>query len=182
MGPSRAGISLADYRPRSKLVHRENRIEMPRFPLIDAHNHLGADFGGGWDSHPVEALIDQLDQANVRGYVDLDGGWGEKILDARLRKFKEAHPDRFICFGSPGWHHWAADGTSFGEKAARRFRAQVARGAQGLKIWKDFGLHVRDEKGARVAAEDPRLVPLWETAGGTWRPRLHSCCRSRRVL
>jgi predicted TIM-barrel fold metal-dependent hydrolase len=160
-----SGISLTDYRPRPRLVRRETRVETPKFPVIDAHNHLGADFGGGRDSRPVAALVAELDQVDVRAYVDLDGGWSEAILDQRLRKFKEPHPDRFNCFGSPGWGHWLADGASFGERAARRFRAQVARGAQGLKIWKDFGLHVRDEKGMRVAVDDPRLSPLWEAAG-----------------
>jgi predicted TIM-barrel fold metal-dependent hydrolase len=147
------------------MVRRETLVERPRFPVIDAHNHLGPSFGGGWDTKPVAELIDVLDSAQVRCYVDLDGGWGEDILDARLRKFKEPHPDRFICFGSPGWQHWAEDGAQFGEKAARRFRAQVVRGAQGLKIWKDFGLHVRDHSGALAKVDDPLLAPLWDTAG-----------------
>ena len=158
-------LPLADYRSRSQLIGASRQIATPRFPVIDAHNHLGADFGGGWDSRPAETLIARLDAAHVRAYIDLDGGWGEDILDARLRKFKEPYPDRFICFGSPGWRNWASDGHGFGERAAQRLRAQVARGAQGLKVWKDFGLHVRDEKGTLVAVDDPRLAPLWETAG-----------------
>ncbi|MBG1232368.1 amidohydrolase family protein [Aestuariivirga litoralis] len=158
-------LALDDFSPRPQLVRRETRIERPRFPVIDAHNHLGPDFGGGWDTKPVSQLIDTLDRAGVRCYVDLDGGWGEDILDARLKKFKEPHPDRFICFGSPGWKHWADDGAQFGEKAAKGFRAQVARGAQGLKIWKNFGLHVKDHTGALAKVDDPSLAPLWETAG-----------------
>ena len=149
--------------PLSKLVRLETRVHGPAFPVIDAHNHLGPDFGGGWDLRPVSELIDQLDRAQVTTYVDLDGGWAEDILDVRLRKFKEAAPERFIVFGGPGWKHWAEDGNTFGERAAKRFAAQVARGAQGLKIWKDFGLHVHDEKGALVAVDDARLDPLWLT-------------------
>ncbi|MCZ7665994.1 MAG: hypothetical protein M5U34_01490 [Chloroflexi bacterium] len=38
-------------------------------------------------------------------------------------------------------------------------------GAQGLKIWKPLGLHVRDQHGKLVAVDDVRLLPLWETAG-----------------
>ncbi|MFN8376750.1 MAG: amidohydrolase family protein, partial [Anaerolineae bacterium] len=48
---------------------------------------------------------------------------------------------------------------------AKQFRLQVARGAQGLKIWKPFGLHVRDQHGALAAVDDARLDPLWATAG-----------------
>jgi predicted TIM-barrel fold metal-dependent hydrolase len=150
------------FNPVSKLVRRETKVHVPACPVIDAHNHLGADFGGGWDSRSVAELTDQLERANVTTYVDLDGGWGEEILDARLRKFKEAAPERFIFFGGPGWKHWAEDGNAFGEKAAKRFSQQVARGAQGLKIWKNFGLHVRDEKGVLVAVDDARLDPLWQ--------------------
>ncbi len=158
-------LHLKDYRPDSQLIRPERRVEVPRFPVIDAHNHLGAAFGGGWDAKPVEALLAQLDAAHVVAYVDLDGGWGEEILDQRLRKFKEPFPERFICFGSPEWRRWPEKGKGFGEWTAQNFRKQVARGAQGLKIWKDFGLHVRDETGALVAVDDERLIPLWEAAG-----------------
>jgi predicted TIM-barrel fold metal-dependent hydrolase len=149
--------------PLTKLVRHETQILVPAFPVIDAHNHLGPAFGGGWDQRPVSALLDQLDRSHVTTYVDLDGGWSEDILDQRLGKFKEAAPERFILFGGPGWTHWDGDGHAFGERAAKRFAKQVARGAQGLKIWKDFGLHVRDEKGVLVAVDDARLDPLWQT-------------------
>ncbi len=152
-----------DFPPVTKLVRRESHVHVPAFPVVDAHNHLGPAFGGGWDSRPVAELLNQLDKAHVTTYVDLDGGWDEDILDARLRKFKDAAPERFIFFGSPGWKHWAGDGSAFGERAAKRFAGQVARGAQGLKIWKDFGLHVRDDKGILVAVDDARLDPLWQT-------------------
>lgn len=157
---------ISQATPSTKLVHRETRVQRPAFPVIDAHNHLGhlgPAFGGGWDRKPVAELIDQLDRANVTTYVDLDGGWSEDVLNAHLKKFKAAAPERFVLFGGPGWKHWAEDGNAFGERAAKRFERQVARGAQGLKIWKDFGLHVRDETGVLVAVDDPRLDPLWQT-------------------
>lgn len=160
-----AGLALEDYQPVTQLVRRETHVDAPCCPVIDAHNHLGPDFGGGWSERPVAELMALLDEAHVKAYVDLDGGWGEAILDARLRKFKDHAPERFICFGSPEWKRWAEKAAGFGEWSARNFRKQVARGAQGLKIWKNFGLHVRDEKGQLVRVDDERLVPLWETAG-----------------
>ena len=157
-------LNLADFRPVPKLVRKQTIVQKPHCRVIDAHNHLGVDFGGGWANKSVSELIARLDEAYVDTYVDLDGGWGEDILDARLSKFKEAAPERFIFFGGPGWKHWQDDGDQFGEKAAKRFRAQVARGAQGLKIWKDFGLHVRDQHGKLVRVDDVRLDPLWNAA------------------
>ncbi len=154
-------LNLADFRPVTKLVVKQTILRKPHCPVIDAHNHLGVDFGGGWANKSVAELTDRLDEAYVNVYVDLDGGWSEDILDACLRKFKEVAPERFIFFGGPGWKHWQVDGGRFGEKAAKRFRAQVARGAQGLKIWKDFGLHVCDQNGVLVRVDDTRLDPLW---------------------
>jgi predicted TIM-barrel fold metal-dependent hydrolase len=145
------------------LVTPTTAILKPRFPVIDAHNHLSADFGG-WDKRLVSELLDLLDEANVRIYVDLDGGWGEDILRAHLDHFKAAAPERFCVFGGVNWGAWQEHGADFGEWAAARLRAQAALGAEGLKVWKEFGLRVRDQRGVLVAVDDERLAPLWETA------------------
>lgn len=156
---------LSDYQPRSALVTKSTPILNPRFPVIDAHNHLAEPFGGGWDNRPVSELIAVLDEANVRVYVDLDGGWGEEILHQHLDYFKSAAPERFRIFGGVEWGKWPEHGNRFGEWAASRLRQQADRGAEGLKIWKPFGLQVRDQHGILVAVDDPRLDPLWATAG-----------------
>ncbi len=156
---------LTDYHPRPALTTPVTAVVKPRFPVIDAHNHLGEEFGGGWSLRPVTELLAVLDEAEVRVYVDLDGGWGEDILHHRLDKFKAAAPERFYIFGGVNWAAWPEHGDRFGEWAAPRLQAQAARGAQGLKIWKPFGLHVRDQHNQLVAVDDPRLDPLWATAG-----------------
>ena len=159
-----APLALQDYAPRARLTVKETVVEAPRFRVIDAHNHLGETFGGGWINRPVSALLDVLDAAHVDVLVDLDGGWGEDILDRHLSHFKAAAPERFMHFGGVDWSQWAAQGDRFGEWAARRLRQQVARGAQGLKIWKGLGLRVRDHRDALVAVGDERLDPIWATA------------------
>jgi hypothetical protein len=156
---------LRDFRPQSKLVTRTTRIDRPRFPAIDAHNHLGADFGGGWDQKPLSELLDLLDEAGIVKYIDLDGGWGEERLNAHLDHFKQPAPERFQVFGGVDWAQWSECGAAFPEWAASRLRAQKERGAQGLKVWKGLGLTVRDPQGELVSVDDPRLVPIWETAG-----------------
>ena len=85
-------MDLSDYTPVSRLVTRSTTIGKPRFPVIDAHNHLFGDFGGAWEEHPAAELLDVLDAAGVRVFVDLDGGWGEDRLNAHLDKFKNAAP------------------------------------------------------------------------------------------
>ncbi|MHA3914397.1 amidohydrolase family protein [Halovulum sp. GXIMD14793] len=133
-------------------------------PFIDAHNHLGQ-FGGDWDKRPAPEFFDHLSQTFCTHYVDLDGGWGDDVLDDRLRRYKEVAPERYRVFGGVDWDKWAEEGSAFPEKAAQRLRAQAARGAEGLKIWKPFGLTVRDETGALARVDDPRLDPIWQTAG-----------------
>ena len=38
----------------------------------------------------------------------------------------------------------------------------AARGAKGLKVWKDLGLHLRDPDGGWSVPDDPRLDPVWD--------------------
>jgi predicted TIM-barrel fold metal-dependent hydrolase len=157
-------MELAAFCPRSKLVAQITRVETPRFPVFDAHNHLGAEFGGGWDRKPLPELLDLLDQAGIRRYVDLDGGWGEDILNAHLDQFKQPAPERFLVYGGVDWSQWPEKGDRFPAWAAGRLRVQQERGAQGLKIWKGLGLHVRDQHGQLVDVDDARLDPVWQTA------------------
>ncbi len=158
-------IYLSEFVPRPKLVVKETSILTPRFPVIDAHNHLAEPFGGGWDQRPISELLDTMDAAHVQAYVDLDGGWGEDILQRHLDNIKAHAPERFYMFGGVDWSKWPEHGDHFGEWAAKQFRAQVARGADGLKIWKPFGLSVRDQHDQLVAIDDPRLDALWAAAG-----------------
>jgi predicted TIM-barrel fold metal-dependent hydrolase len=157
-------MDLSQFLPRSALVTKTTEILKPRFPVIDAHNHLMDPFGGGWDKKGIPPLLDLLDEAGVRVYVDLDGGWGEDILHQHLDYFKQAVPERFRIFGGVDWSAWSQHGDRFPEWAADRLRLQAQRGAQGLKIWKPFGLQVRDHLGALVSVDDARLDPIWDTA------------------
>lgn len=150
--------------PLPMLVTQQSGISAPCRSIIDAHNHLGA-FGGGWDQREPSSFFAQLDEARVVHYVDLDGGWGEHVLADRLRRFKAHAPDRYRVFGGVDWARWGEEGARFPDNAAARLRGQAARGAEGLKIWKPFGLHITDDRGVLARIDDPRLDPIWATAG-----------------
>jgi predicted TIM-barrel fold metal-dependent hydrolase len=157
-------MPLGGFRPQSKLVVESTSVEKPRFPVVEAHNHLGANFGGGWETRPFEELVDRLDEAGVVHLVDLDGGWGEDILAAHVDAFKEKAPDRFSVFGGVDWSQWPEKGDSFPEWAAGRLQAQKELGATGLKIWKPLGLTARDQDDRLAKVDDPRLDPIWQAA------------------
>jgi predicted TIM-barrel fold metal-dependent hydrolase len=155
-------LRLDEYRPRSAIRVATHDVRRPRFPAIDAHNHLGSPFGGDWASRPPAELIATLDEAGVEMIVDLDGGQGE-ALSAEIERWQSVWPDRVAVFAGLDYDGWATD-PSFGDTEASRLRDAAARGARGLKVWKLLGLRARGPDGRLVPVDDPRLDPLWSTA------------------
>lgn len=153
-------MQLQDFKPRPSLVVKSTPVTGPRFPVIDAHNHLFGD----WNHLPASQLLGLLDRCGVRGYVDLDGAWGEEILYRHIDKLKGTNPQRFRVFGGVDWNQWPRRGNNFPDWAARRMREQARLGADGFKVWKNLGTSVVDQAGRLVAVEDPRLDPIWATA------------------
>jgi predicted TIM-barrel fold metal-dependent hydrolase len=155
-------LVLADFRPRRALRVVAHEVSRPRFPVIDAHNHLGSAFGGDWPTRPPAELAAVLDVSGIETIVDLDGGQGE-ALSAEIERWRAAGPGRVAVFAGLDYDHWASD-ARFGETEAERLRDSARRGARGLKVWKLLGLRARDPEGRLVAVDDPRLDPLWSAA------------------
>lgn len=155
-------LRLADYRPRTSLRVPAHEVRQPKFPVIDAHNHLGTAFGGEWATRPSSALIAALDESGVEMVVDLDGGQGD-ALSREIDRWQVAYPDRVAVFAGLDYGMWSAN-PAFGETEADRLRDSAARGARGLKVWKLLGLRARDTDGRLVAVDDARLDPLWAAA------------------
>lgn len=155
-------IALADYRPRTALRLPRHDVLRPRFPAIDAHNHLGSDFGGDWSGRSADDLLSTLDEAGVEALIDLDGGFGDP-LSREIERWQAPAPGRLVVFAGLDYDGWASD-PGFGESEARRLHDSAARGARGLKVWKLLGLRARDPAGRLVAVDDERLDPLWSTA------------------
>ena len=68
-------ISLNKFRPVSKLRVPENLITKPKFPVIDAHNHLSLSMK--ITTTPTEEeLFANMEEFNIRMIVNLDGNVG----------------------------------------------------------------------------------------------------------
>jgi predicted TIM-barrel fold metal-dependent hydrolase len=160
---TRDRLALQDYRPRQELRVPASVVPRPRFPVVDAHNHLGVPFGGEWATRDPASLAGVLDEAGVEALVDLDGGWGD-ALRHEIDRWQAALPGRVAVFAGLDYAGWAGD-HRFGEREARRLREGVAAGARGLKVWKLLGLRARDPAGRLVPVDDPRLDALWAAAG-----------------
>jgi predicted TIM-barrel fold metal-dependent hydrolase len=76
-----------------------------------------------------------------------------KTVDARrLRFFTNLS---FVGFGEPGWV----------KNAVAELENDVRSGACGLKLYKDFGMFFKDEKGKIIPVDDHRLDPIWAKCG-----------------
>ena len=152
------------------MVLPEHHPQRAVVPAVDVHNHLGRWHRGDWTVPSVPELVRTMDECNVATIVNLDGCWGERArgepraLRPRLpRPVPHLLPRRLVAVrDSDDW------GTSF----AASLRDSAARGAGGIKLWKDVGLRVRDRNGDLVLLDDPRVEPLWEALADTRTPVL----------
>lgn len=156
------------------MLKRPDRTpEKPRFPVVDAHNHL---FG----ERSPEDLVRILDESGVRVFLNLTGNTalrfenGEhRLVRQDFRIFKKQYMDRFPGrFAGFTMSEFAKfddpvllTDERFAGRAVESLRADVAAGAAGLKVLKELGLRFRDRSGAMIAIDDPRLSPVWEEAG-----------------
>jgi len=160
-------LPLRDYRPR-QMVRRELTTldARPPAPLIDAHNHLGRWLTGTWSVPDVGELVALMDELGIETIVNLDGMWADE-LEANLDRYDRASPGRFATYTQ-----W--DRALFADDGWARLGASIAdafdRGARGLKVWKDLGLHLRDGRGELVAPDDTRLDPVWDAVAAAGRP------------
>ena len=148
-------MDVREYNPRSTLVVPEHPTTHAKFPFVDVHSHQ---FGELSDAR-VDSLIDEMDRLNMRVMVNLSGGSGERLENV-VRAMKGRYPDRFVVFANLDFS--TVDDPEFGVKAARQLEVDVRNGAQGLKIYKSFGMSMKYEDGTRVQVDDPRFDPIWE--------------------
>lgn len=50
-------LHLSDFQPQPRLVTKTTLIDDPRYPVIDAHNHLRVSGFGDWHTRPVSELL-----------------------------------------------------------------------------------------------------------------------------
>jgi hypothetical protein len=155
-------LPLAEFAPRPRLVVAETAVDRPRYEAVDAHNHLGRWLTDDWCVPDVGALLALLDEVDVAAVVNLDGRWGDE-LEANLDRYDRVHPGRFVTFCHVDFTLAEQDG--FERRLAASLRESHARGARGLKVWKDLGLRFRDPAGELLMPDDPRLGALFHEAG-----------------
>lgn len=148
-------MTIEEYEPKSTLVVPGRTVTRARFPFIDVHNHQDDDS----PAEAVEKLVKEMDGLNLQVMVNLSGGTGDGLKKS-VAAYKGRYPKRFVVFANLDFK--GIDDPDWPERTARQFEADVKAGAQGLKIFKNFGMTVKDRAGARVHVDDPRLDPVFE--------------------
>ena len=162
------------YDPPSTLVVDEHSITHAKFPFIDVHSHLFE--MADQDLHQV---VTEMDKLNMAVMVNLSGRSFDRVtrpdgtvrftlrggdyLERAVTNGRTSAPNRFVVFtnfdtnglGETGWL----------ERTLAQLEADVANGAQGLKVYKNLGFEAIDTEGKRIPVDDPRLDPIWSKCG-----------------
>jgi uncharacterized protein len=146
--------TIEEYQPKSTLVTPEHKPQRAKYPFVDIHSHH-------WNPTPeyVDKLVKEMDTINLRVLVNLSGGTGES-LKKTLAVMKGRYPNRFVVFANLSYDDLNTPG--YGKRAAARLEQDVKNGAQGLKIFKNYGMDLKYANGERVHVDDPEFDPVWE--------------------
>lgn len=161
-------LPLRDWHPVSQLRAASTVVTRTAEPAIDVHNHLGRWLtdDGDWMIDDVPALVALMDECGIATIVNLDGMWGDEVT-ANVERYDRAFPGRFLTFCQLDWARIDEPGV-----LTASLDDSAARGARGLKVWKNLGLTVRDAVGDLVLPDDPRVVAVLRHAGSLGLPVL----------
>jgi predicted TIM-barrel fold metal-dependent hydrolase len=110
----------------------------------------------------LDNLVVEMDSLNMGVMVNLSGFRG-KVLEWSLDNVNKNHPDRFVIFLNINFER--LDDKGWPEEELTMLEEGVKQGVKGLKVYKGLGLTDKDNKGNRIAIDDPRLDPIWAKCG-----------------
>lgn len=147
-------LCLSDFQPVSEVRAQEHIVRMPRFPVVDYHNHL--------DSLDPNDVLRVMDSVGVEKIVNITMQTGE-AAHRIMKRFHETDRERFHTIG---WMDWSGvERSDFVPLTVNRLEALAERGACGIKFWKDFGLTLTDADGNLLRIDDERFAPIFDEAG-----------------
>jgi uncharacterized protein len=153
--PLAGQITFEEYNPKSTLKVPGREIKRSKFPHIDIHNHQDGMMSAG----QLAKLVADMDALNMTMMVNLNGNYGERGR-AILKNMKGAYPKRFIIFANLDFENM--DAPDYPKRVATTLERSFREGAQGLKLFKNFGMFTRDGKGKRIPADDKRWFDVFE--------------------
>jgi len=130
--------------------------ELKKMVKIDSHIHLR-----GMKPEEEAPLLATLEEHNMRWFDICTRGMGRKFLYEQIDQADSMHRK----YGN--WFNWA---TSFSlenwgaadwqQSAIDTIDETIAMGAQGVKVWKEIGMVLKDPDGTYVMIDDERFDPI----------------------
>ena len=129
-----------------------------RGAVVDFHAHLSLD--------GLERIRQVQADNGIALMINLSGGSARQGTEAwqAAKLLADQLPGRIVNFESPNWRGFGQPGWAQREAAALE-HAVLHFDFKGLKIAKGLGLGHTDQRDQLVAADDPRIGPLWDKAG-----------------
>ena len=150
-------MDIEEYSPRSTLVVPQTIIKRSKYPFVDVHNHQF-----DMPLKDLSKLVEEMESLNMGFMVNLSGFRG-LYLEKSLKNIKENAPTRFGLFLNIDFEK--LDDPNFATEQVDLINKAVTEGVIGLKVYKSLGLTDKDQKGNRIAINDPRLDPIWKACG-----------------
>jgi len=156
------GLLLKDYDPISRLVVREHEVLKPKFPVFDAHTHIGTLTMDEEQDHvtDIEKMVSYLKESGIFGVVNLKMFWGEPLRE-HMNMLK-GYEDFIHTFASVD--PLRLEEPDFAAYVDELFKEFKSMGIRGLKLWKNIGCTIKDSTGAYIRPDDSRLRPIWDAA------------------
>lgn len=158
-------LGFEEYDPVSTLKVPEHKVTRSKYPFIDVHNHQYQ-----MDKEDLGKLVAQMDGLNMGMMINLSGrGFSSDQTESTtffnnaLTNIQKTCPKRLALFTNINFADVNSNGWT--AQAVKTLEEDIKRGAHGLKIYKNLGLNVKDDKGNRVRVDDPRLDPIWAKCG-----------------
>jgi predicted TIM-barrel fold metal-dependent hydrolase len=127
--------------------------DFARVQKVDAHMHIY----GAANLLVAEAIRDGFRILTINVDNGDHGSVPRQLHDAA--SLRRRYPGRVAFAGTFSAAGFTAPGWS--RAALRDIDTALAQGAVGVKIWKNFGMIVRDGNGRYVMPDDPRLEPIY---------------------
>jgi len=128
-----------------------------RYRVINVHRHCVVA-----TEAMVQAELEVLDRVGIEVVTFLDAGGPDGSLPAWI-KLRQKYPQRLVVFMKPSFAR-VKEATFFTD-LVRDLERAARLGVQGVKIWKDLGMYLRDADGKLLKADDARLDPFWAKCG-----------------
>ncbi len=144
-------LLVTEFKPKSQYKQTHSNKDIPSFPVIESHGHLGLFF----KTNPAQ-VSKALDDLNIEYFINLNTRGGKDFLDIK----KEYNDKRILHFTSFRWDYIKeADGVS---KILATLKSDFEAGARGVKLWKNFGLELKKPNGERLRLDDEILEPIFQ--------------------